>query len=50
MRWLLSKGRVSEAEDVIRKVGRWNKKKVPDVIFDEKEIHDFQVRSRPETC
>ncbi|XP_038059995.1 solute carrier family 22 member 13-like [Patiria miniata] len=47
-RWLLTKGRVREAEEVIRKVGRWNKKdqKLPDVIFDEKEVHDFKEVSK----
>ncbi|XP_071800449.1 solute carrier family 22 member 4-like [Asterias amurensis] len=42
VRWLLSKGRVKEAEDVIRKVGKWNGKKLPDVIFEEKEILEFK--------
>ncbi|XP_022110865.1 solute carrier family 22 member 13-like [Acanthaster planci] len=42
VRWLLSKGRVQEAEEVIRKVARWNKKTLPEKIFDEKEIESYK--------
>ncbi|PWA22823.1 hypothetical protein CCH79_00002463 [Gambusia affinis] len=33
-RWLLSRGRVKEAEAVIRKAARWNKVQTPTVIFE----------------
>ena len=46
-RWLLAKGRVKEAEDVIRKVGRWNGIELPNEIFDEKEgIDEYKVRPK----
>ena len=44
VRWLLSKGRVDEAEEVIRKVSGWNKKALPEKIFEEKEIESYKVR------
>ncbi|XP_022110864.1 solute carrier family 22 member 13-like isoform X2 [Acanthaster planci] len=46
VRWLLSKGRVQEAEEVIRKVGKWNKKTLPEKIFDEKEIENYKESSK----
>ncbi|XP_022110861.1 solute carrier family 22 member 20-like [Acanthaster planci] len=46
VRWLLSKGRVQEAEEVIRKVGKWNKKTLPEKIFDEKEIESYKQSSK----
>ncbi|XP_053396903.1 organic cation transporter protein-like isoform X2 [Mercenaria mercenaria] len=34
-RWLLSKGRVKEAEQILRKAARWNKATLPKKLFDE---------------
>ncbi|KAL4233279.1 hypothetical protein ACF0H5_007963 [Mactra antiquata] len=39
-RWLLTKGRVKEAEVAIRRMARWNKTKVPDKMFDEKTLEE----------
>ncbi|XP_033996513.1 solute carrier family 22 member 4-like isoform X1 [Trematomus bernacchii] len=32
-RWLLSQGKVEEAEAIVRKAAKWNKVKVPNIIF-----------------
>ncbi|XP_038077426.1 organic cation transporter protein-like [Patiria miniata] len=38
IRWLVSKGRIDEAEKVIRKIAKMNKKTLPDVLFDKEDI------------
>ena len=45
--WLLSKGRVKEAEAVVRRVARVNGKTLPDVIFDEGDIKEQMVGGTP---
>ncbi|XP_038077427.1 organic cation transporter protein-like isoform X1 [Patiria miniata] len=40
IRWLVSKGRIDEAEAVIRRIARMNKKTLPDVLFDQGDIHE----------
>ncbi len=43
-RWLISKGRVNEAQNVIRKIARINKKDIPDEFFDSIELKQPHVR------
>ncbi|KAL2102558.1 hypothetical protein ACEWY4_001726 [Coilia grayii] len=43
-RWLLSQGRVEEAEAILRHAGRMNKVPVPDVIFTPAEIMEAQAK------
>ncbi|XP_038077424.1 organic cation transporter protein-like [Patiria miniata] len=38
VRWLVSKGRIEEAEQVIRKIAKMNKKTLPDVLFEYEDI------------
>ncbi|XP_038076486.1 organic cation transporter protein-like [Patiria miniata] len=38
IRWLVSKGKVDEAESVIRRIAKYNKKTLPDVLFDKEDI------------
>ena len=45
--WLLSRGRVKEAEAVVRRVARINRKTLPDVIFDEEDIKEQMVSGTP---
>uniref|UniRef100_A0A3Q1EH92 Solute carrier family 22 member 5-like n=1 Tax=Acanthochromis polyacanthus TaxID=80966 RepID=A0A3Q1EH92_9TELE len=40
-RWLLQKGRVEEAELVVRKAANWNRVPVPEVIFRARECSDL---------
>ena len=36
--WLVSKGRIKEADDAIRKVAKFNKRSLPDDLFTEEDI------------
>ncbi|XP_022107241.1 solute carrier family 22 member 13-like [Acanthaster planci] len=38
IRWLVSKGRIDEAEKVIRRVAKFNRKTLPDALFDKEDI------------
>jgi OCT family organic cation transporter-like MFS transporter 4/5 len=39
-RWLLSRGREQEAEDILRQAGRINKKKLPEKLFDYEDVFE----------
>ena len=41
--WLISKGKLDEADLVIRRVARFNKKAVPDVLFDKEDAEGETV-------
>ncbi|XP_063073411.1 organic cation/carnitine transporter 2-like [Engraulis encrasicolus] len=43
-RWLLSQGRVEEAEAILRKAARMNKVAIPDVLFTTDEIMDSKAK------
>ncbi|XP_026226005.1 solute carrier family 22 member 4-like isoform X2 [Anabas testudineus] len=45
-RWLLSKGRVTEAEAIVRKAAKWNKVQAPAVIFRDDEVNETKTRSK----
>ncbi|XP_022084723.1 solute carrier family 22 member 13-like isoform X2 [Acanthaster planci] len=38
--WLVSKGRTREAEDVVRRVAKINKKTLPEVVFNDEDIQE----------
>ena len=42
-RWLINRGRHKEAEKIIRKVAKVNKKELPDVLFEDDEIDELKV-------
>uniref|UniRef100_M4ACP7 Solute carrier family 22 member 5-like n=1 Tax=Xiphophorus maculatus TaxID=8083 RepID=M4ACP7_XIPMA len=46
-RWLLSRGRVKEAEAVIRKAARWNKVQTPTVIFETDSVNETKSDKKP---
>ncbi|OXB76679.1 UNVERIFIED_CONTAM: hypothetical protein H355_008718 [Colinus virginianus] len=45
-RWLISRGRFQEAEDIIRKAAKMNGVPAPHVIFDPSELQDFSSQSQ----
>ncbi|XP_029029948.1 organic cation/carnitine transporter 2-like [Betta splendens] len=45
-RWLLSKGRVEEAEAIVRKAAKWNKVRAPEVIFEEYSVLETKTPSK----
>ncbi|XP_071801412.1 organic cation transporter protein-like [Asterias amurensis] len=38
--WLVSKGRIEEAEETIRRIAKFNKKTLPDVLFTKEDIQE----------
>ena len=42
-RWLISKGKVDKAVDVLRKIAKTNKKEVPDEVFKNFEASAKQI-------
>ncbi|XP_005923137.1 solute carrier family 22 member 4 isoform X2 [Haplochromis burtoni] len=45
-RWLLSRGRVEEAEAIIRTAAKWNKVQAPRIIFEDCGTEKMQTRSK----
>ncbi|CAK6976290.1 Hypothetical predicted protein [Scomber scombrus] len=43
-RWLLSQGRVEEAEAIVRKAAKWNKVQAPPVIFDNYSVNKTKTK------
>ncbi|XP_056267786.1 organic cation/carnitine transporter 2-like [Pseudoliparis swirei] len=46
-RWLLSQGRVEEAENIVRKAAKWNKVDAPLVIFEDYGVHVDETKTNP---
>lgn len=46
-RWLLSRGRVEEAEAVVRKAAQWNKRQAPTVIFENWNVKGTKAEMEP---
>ncbi|XP_022089884.1 organic cation transporter protein-like isoform X2 [Acanthaster planci] len=47
-RWLINRGRHNQAEKIIRKVAKVNKKELPDVLFEEDEIKELKEKLEAE--
>ncbi|KAL7390181.1 hypothetical protein ABVT39_016507 [Epinephelus coioides] len=45
-RWLLSQGKVEEAEAIMRKAAKWNKIQAPRVIFQDNDVDKTEVHSK----
>ena len=45
--WLISKGKFEQAEVVIRRVAKVNKKTLPDVVLDKEDIQEQTVNWVP---
>ncbi|KAF1378330.1 hypothetical protein PFLUV_G00189420 [Perca fluviatilis] len=45
--WLLSQGRVEEAETIVRKAAKMNKVEAPQVIFDNYSVHADETKAHP---
>ncbi|XP_038048035.1 organic cation transporter protein-like isoform X2 [Patiria miniata] len=43
-RWLINRGRHKQAEKIIRRVAKVNKKELPDVLFEEDEIKELKEK------
>lgn len=43
-RWLLSRGRVEEAEAIIRTAAKWNKVQGPRIIFEDCDVSELSLK------
>ncbi|XP_067464653.1 organic cation/carnitine transporter 2-like isoform X1 [Thunnus thynnus] len=43
-RWLLSQGKVEEAEAIVRKAAKWNKVQAPQVVFEDCSANDTKTK------
>ena len=47
LQWLLSKSKLEEVEVVIRRLAKFSKKTVPDVLFDKEDVKEEMVNIKP---